>query len=84
MALPVAGCEKYALSVNLVRTGCNRGVMDDDELIARLADGDDVALREPPRASRATPSAVPATASLTTPNPLRGRMIFERIGALRS
>ncbi len=43
---PVAGYEKYALSVNLVRTGCNRQVMDDDELIAHLADGDDVALRE--------------------------------------
>jgi antitoxin (DNA-binding transcriptional repressor) of toxin-antitoxin stability system len=38
--------EKYALLVNLVRAGCNRGVMDDDELIARLAGGDDAALRE--------------------------------------
>jgi RNA polymerase sigma-70 factor, ECF subfamily len=39
-------CEKYTLSVNLARAGCNREVMDDDELIVRVADGDDVALRE--------------------------------------
>jgi RNA polymerase sigma-70 factor, ECF subfamily len=38
--------KKSALHVNLVRAGCNREAMDDDELIARLAGGDDVALRE--------------------------------------
>jgi len=32
--------------VNLRRVGCNRAVIDDDELIASLAGGDDTALRE--------------------------------------
>ena len=32
--------------VNLGRPGCNREAMDDDELIANLAGGDDTALRE--------------------------------------
>jgi RNA polymerase sigma-70 factor (ECF subfamily) len=32
--------------VNLGRVGCNRRVMDDDELIASLAGGDDTALRQ--------------------------------------
>src|SRR5580704_19222354 len=31
--------------VNLARPGCNREAMDDDELIASLAGGDDAALR---------------------------------------
>jgi hypothetical protein len=37
------GGEKYAIVVNLVRADCNRGVMDGDEPIARLAGGDDAA-----------------------------------------
>jgi RNA polymerase sigma-70 factor (ECF subfamily) len=32
--------------VNLARPGCNKEAMDDDELIANLAGGDDTALRE--------------------------------------
>jgi RNA polymerase sigma-70 factor, ECF subfamily len=32
--------------VNLLVVGCNREAMDDDELITRLAGGDDTALRE--------------------------------------
>jgi hypothetical protein len=36
----------FPLVVNPGRVGCNRRVMDDDELIASLAGGDDTALRE--------------------------------------
>ena len=36
----------FALSANLSPGVCNREVMDDDELITRLAGGDDTALRE--------------------------------------
>jgi RNA polymerase sigma-70 factor, ECF subfamily len=37
---------KFFAVVNLGAAGCNRGAMDDDELIAAMAGGDDTALRE--------------------------------------
>src|SRR5579859_1391129 len=36
----------FWLRVNLPALGCNREAMDDDELVARVAAGDDTALRE--------------------------------------